>query len=203
MAHKSLWFQGKTPYVVPKCDGKIPQTCPTSTRIAHEYTRGFFTLTNVLNPNIFYDDYGVETPLKKELEEVVVGDYLWLTLVPPKHHVIDVFAYNEVTTTNTSSLLTMGGITLALVTGTFKKADANGDCGVSNIANFGSLIMPATADAKEQFLRDAVGVTNDGETWLGVGVRVDALPAGKSLANIIGKIVVGAHVMDYDAQTFM
>lgn len=203
MAHKSLWFQGRTPYVVPKFDGKIPQTCPKSKRIAHEYTRGYFTLTNVLNPNIFYDDYGVETPLKKELAEAKVGDYLWLVLVPPKHHIMDVFTYNEVTTTDNSSLQSMGGITLSLVTGKFKAADENGDCEMIDEVNRGTLVMPDTADAKEQFLRAAIDITNDVETWTGVGVKIEALPADRTLADIVGKIVVGTHVIDYDAQTFM
>lgn len=201
--HKSLWFQGAAPFVVPKCDGKIPQTCPKSKRIAHEYTRGYFTLTNVFNPNIFFDDYGVETPLKKELAEAKVGDYLWAILVPPKHHIIDVFVYNELTTTAHSSLQTMGGITLSLVTGKFKAADDNGDCLMANEVNHGTLVMPATADAKEQFLRAAVDVTNDSDTWTGVGVKIDALPDGKTLADIVGKIVVGAHAYDFDAQTLM
>lgn len=203
MTHKSLWFQGKAPYTVPKCDGKIPKTCPKSKRIAHEYTRGYFTLTNVLNPNIFYDDYGIETPLKKELAEVKVGDYLWLVLVPPKHHVLDAFTYNEVTATEHSSLQTMGGITLSLVVGKFKEADAEGNCEMTEENNLGSLVMPATPDAKEQFLRAAVDMTTDTETWLGVGVKIEALPANRTLADIVGKIVVGAHALDYDAQTFM
>lgn len=203
MAHKSLWFQGKTPFVVPKCDGRIPQTCPRSKRIAAEYNRGFFTLTNVLNPNIFYDDYGAETPLKQELREAKVGDYLWLVLVPPKHHVTDVFAYNETTTTEHSSLVTMGGITLSLVTGVFKAEDADGNCAMQAEENQGTLVMPADVGAKEQFLRTAVDITNDPDTWTGVGIKIEALPAGKTLADIVGKIVVGCHAVDYDAQTFM
>ena len=203
MAHKSLWFQGKTPFVVPKCDGKIPQTCPKSKRIAAEYNRGFFTLTNVLNPNIFYDDYGAETPLKKELREVAVGDYLWLVLVPPEHRIIDVFAYNEPTTTEHSSLQSMGGITLSLVTGKFKEADKDGNCEMTGEENHGTLVMPATADAAKQFLATKIDVTNDISTWTGVGIKVDALPANTTLADIVGKIVVGCHAIDYDAQTFM
>lgn len=200
MAHKTLWFQGRTPYVVPQCDGRIPATCPKSKRIAHEYTRGHFTLTNVLNPNIFYDDYGVETPLKKELQEVQVGDYLWLVLVPPKHHIQDVFAYNETTLTEHSSLTSFDGIELTLVTGEFAEADENGDCAMTNEAEHGQLVLTGT---DEVFLRAATDITNQPKQWTGVGIRVDALPAGRTLADIVGKIVVGAHAMDYDAQTFM
>lgn len=203
MAHKSIWFQGKTPYVVPKCDGKIPQTCPQSKRTAAEYNRGYFTLTNVIHPNNFFDDYGVESPLKKELREVKVGDYLWFALVPPKHHMTDVFVFNEPTFVEHSSLETMAGITLTLVTGEFKAADAQGDCAMANETTHGTVSFPAGADAKEQFLRAAVDITTDIETWVGVGVKVDALPANKSLADIVGKIVVGTHAIDYDAQTHM
>lgn len=203
MAHTSLWFQGTTPFVVPKCDGKIPQTHPQSKRIAREYNRGYFTLTNVLNPNIFYDDYGAELPLKEMLRDVKVGDYLWLVLVPPKHHINDVFTYNETTYTEHSSLQTMGGITLSLVTGKFKATKGDEDRVMAGEVNHGTLVMPATKDAKEQFLRVATDITNDPETWTGVGIKVDALPKGKSLADIVGKIVVGCHTIDYDAQTFM
>lgn len=203
MAHKSLWFQGKTPFVVPKCDGKIPRTCPKSTRIAAEYNRGYFTLTNVINPNIFGYDYGVETPLKKELAEAKVGDYLWLILVPPKHHITDVFTYNEVTQTPQSSLQTMGDITLTLVTGKFKEVDENGDCMVTEEIDHGVLAMPSGEKVKAQFVRNGVDITNDTETWTGVGLKIEALPVGKTLADIVGKIVVGAHVQDYEAQTFM
>lgn len=203
MAHLKMWYQGAGEYKVPKCDGKPDFVCPQSRRVAAEYLRGYFTLTNVLNPNLEVDNLGYETWLFKELETVAVGDYLWMVLVPPKHHVQDVFTYNEATMTELSSLTTMAGITLTLVTGKFKEADAAGNCEMTDEVEHGSLVMPAGADAKEQFLRAATDITNDPETWTGVGVRVDALPSGKTLADIIGKIVVGAHVLDYDAQTFM
>ena len=203
MAHKVFWFQGQAPFVVPKCDGQLPETCPQSTRIAAEYNRGYFTLTNVLNPNIFYDDYGVESPLKKALMEVKEGDVLWLALVPPMHKVLDVFAYNETTFTEHSSYDTFGGIGLTLQTGKFKAEDENGECAVSNEEAQGSLVFPAGADAKKQFVLTDVNVVNDTETWLGVGFKVDTLPQGKTLADIVGKLVIGCHALDCDAQTFM
>lgn len=203
MAHIKMWYQGKSQYEVLECDGKPSFTCPKSRRIAAEYRRGYHTLTNVLNPNVEYDNLGYETWLNKELAEVVVGDTLWLVLVPPMHHIDDVFTYNETTFTEMSSLASMGGITLSLVTGKFKEADKDGNCEMSEEENHGSLVMPATADAKQQFLRGATDITNDPETWTGVGIKVDALPNGKTLADIVGKIVVGCHAIDYDAQTFM
>lgn len=197
-----MWYQGKKPYVVPRCDGKIQPTCPSSTRIAAEYNRGFFTLTNVINPNIFYDDYGVETPLKQMLAEAKVGDTLWLALVPPEHKVLDVFAYNELTDTEQSSFSTFDGIQLSLVTGQFKKADKDGNCplvgGAATVA--GALAFTAL---NKVFLQKDVNALNDTETYLGVGLKIDALPKDKTLAEIVGKIVVGAHAIDYDAQTFM
>lgn len=201
--HIKLWYQGKEPFVIPKCDGKPTFTCPESRRIAAEYTRGFYTLTNVLNPNIAYDGLGYSTWLPDELRKVEVGDTLWLVLVPPKHHIADVFAYNEQTLTEHSSLQSMGGLSFELVTGRFKSADANGDCALSGEESHGVVTMPATADAKEQFLRAATDITNDGETWTGVGIKLSALPTDKTLADIVGKLVVGCHVWDYDAQTFM
>lgn len=203
MAHISLWFQGSIPVMALNCDGSMPQTCPKSQRIAAEYNRGYYTLTNVINPNIHLDDAGIETPLKRMLAGAKVGDYIWFALVPPKHHILDVFAYNEVTETFNSSLQSMGGITLSLVTAKFKPADANGDCEFLDEVIHGELAMPDTPDAEEQFLRVATDITNPPRRWTGVGVRIDALPAGKTLADIVGKIAVGAHAMDYDSQTFM
>lgn len=203
MAHKLMWYQGSADYKVPSCEGAPTFKCPESKTVAGEYFRGYFTLTNVLNPNIDVDNLGVETWLFKALQEVKVGDYLWLALVPPKHHIMDVFAFNEATFTELSSIATMGGITLSLVTGEFKEADPDGNCNMANEQSHGTLTLPEGNDAKPQFLRKAVDITTDVETWVGVGFKVDALPAGKTLAEFIGKIAIGAHVLNYDAQTFM
>lgn len=203
MAHKSIWFQGKKPFVVPECDGRIPQTCPLSKRIAAEYNRGYYTLTNVLVPNVMYDDIGYELPLKQELRELKVGDYLWMILVPPQHMVIDMFIYNDTTNAMHSNLDTMGGITLSLVSGKFSKADSNGDCGVSGEKVEGTIVMPAGPNAKQQFVVSTSGTVLDAEKWVGIGIKIDALPNNKTLADIVGRIVVGAHVVDYDAQVFM
>lgn len=203
MAHKSIWFQGRKPFVVPKCDGKIPQTAPLSKTIAAEYQRGFRTFTNVIVPNIKYDDYGAETALKKELRDVKVGDYLWFVLVPPTHYVLDVFAYNDVVAVEHSHLNTMAGIQLELVTGKFKKADENGDFPMQEERSFGSLIMPDGDDPDKQFVRGEVNEFNGLDTWVGVGVKVNALPEGKTLADIVGKIAVGVHALDYQSQDMM
>lgn len=203
MAQHIMWFQGAAEFRIPNCDGKPTFKCPESKRTAAEYMRGYFTLTNVMNPNVEYDNLGYETWLYKHLSEVKVGDYLWLVLVPPKHHVYDVFAFNETTLTEASSLASMADISLDLVTGQFKAADAEGKCDMTNEATYGTLAFPAGVDAKEQFLRAAVDVTNDVETWTGVGFKVSALPNNRTLADIIGRIAIGAHVLDYEAQVFM
>ena len=203
MAHLMRWHQGAAEFRIPNCDGKPTFKCPESRQVAAEYLRGFFTLTNVLNPNIEYDNLGYETWLFKDLKEAKVGDYLWLVLVPPKHHMMDVFAFNEATFTEASNLATFAGITLTLVTGEFKEADKEGKCEMQNEATHGTLAFPDGADAKPQFLRAAVDITNDVETWTGVGFKIDALPNNGTLADFIGKIAIGTHVLDYDAQTFM
>lgn len=203
MAHKLMWFQGKLPFVVPACEDRSLETSPASKRTAKEYNRGYFTLTNVLNPNIHYDDLGIETRQKRLLKDVVKDDTLWLALVPPKHHITDVFAYNEETFTEHSSLETFGGITVTLVSADFKAADKDGNSQMGEVKEHGTVAFPASNDAKEQFLRKATDITNGIDTWHGIGIRIDALPTNKSLADIVGKLVVGCHCIDYDAQTFM
>lgn len=203
MAHHKLWYQGTSPYEPLKCDGKPSFTCPESRRIASEYGRDYYTLTNVINPNIFYDSLGVETWLAKELRDVKVGDTLWMVLVPPKHRIVDVFLYNEETTTEHSSLQSMGGISLSLITASFTEADDNGDCEMTNETNHGTIVMPNTDDAEEQFLAVASSEVTNPKTWMGVGIKVEALPNDRTLADIVGKIVVGTHTLGFDAQTFM
>lgn len=204
MAHFNMWYQGQRKWNPLKCSGVPDATCPQSLRIAGEYMRGFFTLTNVLNPNLEYDNLGYELPIYQELAKAKVGDYIWQVLVPPMHTIVDVFLYNKtLLTPENSTYASFGGITLTLITGTFKAADANGDCPMTDERTQGTLTMPEGAAATQQFFCKQTPITNPPDTWTGVGFKIDALPANKTLADIVGAIVTGAHVMDYDAQTFM
>lgn len=201
--HKHLWYQGSKAVNLLPCTGKPDFGCPESKRIAAEYYRGTFNLTRALQPNIEYDNLGAESWLYRELQSAKVGDYLWLLLVPPMHHVNKVFAYNECTFIEESSYASMGGITLSLVTGEFKAANENGECELDNESSRATLAMAEGADAKQVFVHEKVDFTTDTETWFGVGFKVDVLPREGALADIRGKIAIGALGHDFDAQTFM
>lgn len=205
MAHFMRWYQGKAPYVIPKCDDKFPFTCPKSRLTAAEYNRGHFTHTAVIVPNMARSGYLVEqTYGAEEYEDMKIGDYVWLVLVPPMHHVSDVFAYNGLSMgLPGSSYSTFGGITLSLVTAKFKEAKDDGTCSMEGTeTNHGSLAFPESTEAKQQFLRAGTDITNNTETWLGVGFKIEALPAKRTLADIMGKIAIGCHSVDYQSQDF-
>ena len=205
MAHFMRWYQGKAPFVIPRCDDKHPFTCPKSRRTAAEYNRGHFTHTAVIVPNVTFGGYLVQ-PAKgaDDYRDMKVGDYVWLALVPPLHHVSDVFAYNDILLSlPRSSFSSFGGISLSLVTAEFKEADANGNCAMQGSeTNHGTLVFPETADAKQQFLRAGTDITTNPDTWLGVGFKIEALPANGNLSNIMGKIAIGCHSVDYQSQDF-
>ena len=120
------------------------------------------------------------------------------------HHISDVFAYNDTLLSLAgSSFSTFGGITLSLVTAKFKEKDENGNCEMQGAeTNHGLLVFPEGNNAKKQFLRAGVDITNDPETYVGIGVKIDALPAKRTIADIMGKIAVGGHVVDYQSQDF-
>ena len=204
MAHFMKWYQGKAPYEIVKCDDKYPHTCPQSKRVAAEYNRGHFTLTGVIVPNVT-DGLYVEPAYGAEVfAEAKVGDYIWLTLVPPMHHISDVFAYNDLLISLPgSSFTTFGGISLSLVTAEFKEKDADGNCQMQGGEyNHGILVFPEGTNPKKQFLRASVDFTTDTETYIGVGFKVEALPAKSTIADIMGKLALGAHVVDYQSQDF-
>ena len=204
MAHFMKWYQGKAPYEIVKCDDKYPHTCPQSKRVAAEYTRGHFTLTGVLVPHVTDGRY-VEPAYDAEVfAEAKVGDYIWLTLVPPMHHVSDVFAYNDLLISLPgSSFTTFGGISLSLVTAEFKEKDADGNCQMQGGENnHGILVFPEGTNPKKQFLRASVDFTTDTETYIGVGFKVEALPAKSTIADIMGKLALGVHAVDYQSQDF-
>lgn len=204
MAHFMKWFQGKAPYEIVKCDDKYPHTCPQSKRTAAEYNRGHFTHTAVIVPNVT-DGLYIEPAYDAEtFGEVKVGDYIWLVLVPPMHHISDVFAYNDtLISLPGSSFTTFGGISLSLVTAEFKEKDADGNCQMrGSETNHGTLVFPEGENPKKQFLRKGVDITTDTETYIGIGFKVDALPAKRTIADIMGKIAIGGHTVDYQSQDF-
>lgn len=204
MAHYMRWYQGEAPFEIPKCDDKFPFTCPKSKRTAAEYNRGHFTHTAVIVPNSTDGQY-IEPTLDSEVfADAKVGDYIWLVLVPPMHHISDVFAYNDTLLSLAgSSFTTFGGISLSLVTAEFKEKDADGNCQMQGgETNHGTLVFPEGENPKKQFLRKGVDITTDTETYIGVGFKVEALPAKSTIADIMGKIAIGAHTVDYQSQDF-
>lgn len=199
--HFMRWYQGTKPI----CDNEHSFTCPKSRRTAAEYNRGHFTHTAVIAPNVATGGYIVELAHGAEVyREMKVGDYLWLVLVPPMHHIFDVFAYNDILLgLPTSSFSSFSGISLSLVTAEFKEADVNGNCKMRSAeTNYGTLVFPDEKDAKQQFLRAGTDITTNPETWVGVGFKIEALPANRTLADIRGKIAIGCHTLDYQSQDF-
>lgn len=205
MSHYMRWYQGKAPFIIPRCDDEYPFTCPKSKRTAAEYNRGHFTHTAVIVPNVVSGGYLVEQALgAEEYSKMVVGDYVWLILVPPMHHVYDVFAYNDILSSlPRSSFLSFAGISLSLVTAEFKEPNTNGNCAMfGSETNHGTLVFPQGNDAKQQFLRVGTNITTNPETWLGVGFKIESLPADGYLADIMGKLAIGCHTLDYQSQDF-
>lgn len=204
MAHFMKWYQGKASYEILKCDDKYPHTCPQSKQTAAEYNRGHFTHTGVIVPNVT-DGLYIEPAYDAEVfADAKVGDYIWLVLVPPMHHVSDVFAYNDLLISLPgSSFTTFGGISLSLVTAEFKEKDKDGNCEMAGTeTNHGTLVFPEGEDPKKQFLRVGVDITTDIETYVGIGVKVEALPTKRTIADIMGKIAVGGHTVNYQSQDF-
>lgn len=203
MAHIQMWVQGEQSLVSLDCGEIYKFSCPKSKRTAIEYDRGYFTHTAVLSPNQVYDQRGQESQVWRMLQEAKVGDYLWLVLVPPMHKIDDVFAYNDTLMMENSSLASFGGISVSLVTGKFKAPDADKNCPMAGEESHGTLAFPehtVATPAKAQFLSKDVTMVNDLETWTGVGLKIDALPKDGALANITGRLVVGAHTRDYEGQ---
>lgn len=204
MAHFMKWYQGKASYEILKCDDKYSHTCPQSKQTAAEYNRGHFTHTGVIVPNVT-DGLYIEPAYDAEVfADAKVGDYIWLVLVPPMHHVSDVFAYNDLLISLPgSSFTTFGGISLSLVTAEFKEKDKDGNCEMAGTeTNHGTLVFPEGEDPKKQFLRVGVDITTDIETYVGIGVKVEALPTKRTIADIMGKIAVGGHTVNYQSQDF-
>lgn len=203
MAHFIMFHQGKAQELsLPDCGGGPKFDCPRSKRIAAEYRRGFFTLTNVLNPNLNGVEYCGSSYWQYRLaDEVQIGDTIWFVLVPPKHKLLDVASYGEATLVEGSSLASLGGLTADLVVGKFKAADANGLCEPTEIETKGTVAFPEGADPEEIFVQADVNKVTQPTEWLSVGLKITALPTDAvSLAELQARVAVVAHVMDYDAQ---
>ena len=203
MAHFIMFHQGNSNnFSLPDCGGGPQFDCPRSKRIAAEYRRGFFTLTNVLNPNLNGVEYCGSSYWQHRLaDEVQVGDTLWFVLVPPKHKLLDVAAYGEATFAEGSSLASLGGLTADLVVGKYAAADANGNCTPTGVETQGTVAFPEGVDPEEIFVQADVNKVTKPKEWLSVGLKITALPTDAvSLAEIEARVAVVAHVMDYDAQ---
>ena len=206
MANILMWHQGRgvQPLCLPDCGGGPRFTCPEATKVAAEYHRSYFTLTNVLNPNYDNAFHGRETWQQRLLSEVQANDTLWLVMMPPKHTLYDVAAYGETTLADGSSLASLAGLEADLVTATFSQANENQLCEPTNVKVQASLTFPDGADPEEVFVQKKVELTSQPKQWVGVGLKIKAMPTGETdLANIRAKIGVVAHILGYDTQTHM
>lgn len=202
-----MYHQGRgKEFSLPNCGSGPEFTCPTSKRIAAEYHRSFFTLTNVLNPNWDNAYYGRETWQQKFLDNVEVGDTIWFVYVPPKHNLYDVAAYAEKTLADGSSLTSLAGMELELVTGdvevTLGDKENVTSCDPTNVQSHGTLTFPAGTDPEEIFVQAKIEKLTTPKTGIVVGLKINKAPTDKdNLKDIRSKIAVVAHVLGYDAQT--
>ena len=204
MANILMWHQGRREFSSPDCGGGPQFSCPESKRVAAEYNRGHYTLTNVLNPNWDNNYYGRENWQQKLVEDVKVGDVVWFLLAPPKHNVYDVAAFAEETLTDGSTLSSLAGLRADLVTAKFAEKNDNGLCEPTGLTNQGAVNFPSGTNPDEIFVQKKVEIVNGPKEWLGIGLRINAMPTGKTdLSTIRAKIAVVAHVLGYDAQTHM
>lgn len=204
MANILMWHQGRREFNPLDCGGGPQFSCPESKRVAAEYNRGHYTLTNVLNPNWDNNYYGRENWQQSLVDEVKVGDVVWFLLAPPKHNVYDVAAFAEETLTDGSTLSSLAGLRADLVTAKFAEKNANGLCEPTALTNQGAVNFPSGTNPGEIFVQKKVEIVNGPKEWLGVGLRINAMPTGKTdLSTIRAKIAVVAHVLGYDAQTHM
>lgn len=205
MANLLMWYQGNAGSKFPNCDGGPEFQCPVSKRIAAEYGRDHFTLTNVVNPNL--GDYGHnEGWLNRAYDEVEAGDILWLILVPPVHCVEDVAIITEETMAEFSSMESLGGAVVTLVGAKFEAADdETGLCApVGSVTDYNVVNFAAGELAKPTADRTKTDIFLAPTEWYGVGIRIDTMPTDAvSLADITAKIAVVAHVQGYDSQIHM
>lgn len=204
MADVLMWFQGNASGDYPNCEGGPEFQCPISKRIASDYMRDFFTLTNVIAPYFDPDNYGNMGWAHRRLQDIKVGDTLWLLLVPPKHKVVDVAIESHETSIDLASIASLGGLSVDLVGAKFAEA-VDGVCApVGEPTVHASVVFPSGDAAEAQFQAADVGITNGTKEWYGVGINIKVLPTGvASMADITALIAVIAHVYSYDYQLHM
>ena len=204
MANHLMWFQGNSAGFYPNCDGGPEFQCPKSKRIAAEYMRDFFTLTNVVAPYFDPDNYGNMGWAYEKLKDIKEGDTLWLVLVPPKHKVIDVAIESAEAKLEDADIGTLGGLSVDLVGAKFDQGDGGVCEPVGDVTTHTSVTFPDGEDAEPVFQAADVNILNNTKEWYGVGIKVNALPTTvDSLADITGFIAVIAHVYSYDYQLHM
>lgn len=197
MANYLMWYQGNQGQEFPNCDGYrfVP---PVSTKIASEYQREKFFLSNVIN-NHYFDEIGIDTNRKKSLETIVANDVLWLLAIPPTHFVEDAIMYAEETWAEGSDLDSLAGAKLTLVQGKFTKENGT----PSDIQELGSITY-TKGNRVKQVAHKAINYLTKPTEWLGIGIKVATLPTvNRGLADVTAKIAVGCHVKAYDTQTHM
>lgn len=129
--------------------------------------------------------------------------------VPPKHNLYDVAAYGEKTLADGSSLSSLAGLEVELVTGDVDVAprDYKGDqanCDPTNIQSHGTLTFPTGEDPEEVFVQAKIEKVTAPKKGIVVGLKINAMPTKEpDLSQIRAKLAVVAHVFGYDAQTHM
>lgn len=204
MAHINLWTQGKTPFAPIQCGGNHKATLPKSRQIAAEYERGYYNLTKVLCP---YDNPNTlsRLPISKTLEDVKVGDYIWLLLVPPFHSFIDAYVHIAPTLVPGSSMESVAGFDFDLVHTMINKPEGEEIEITNTIKKFvhGFVPSPYDSDFKDGYVVTSnVGYSVPVNKWYGVGLKINSLPDDKNLSEVTVNIGVGCHVIGYDTQNF-
>ena len=220
MANILFWNQGSGSTAGLKCSGVPDYSAPESKRVAAEYMRGFYTLTNVINSQIDTENYGNLGWQGDYLAEGKAGDVVWMLLVPPNHKVLDFTLQVKESMDEFSSIADMTGFTLTPVAALITKPDESGVAQPIDYSDalsdltFGTPVVGTTMTGANLTTaypntQEIVLAPKDANTFLppntyyAVGVRIDALPAGKTLADLPATIGLIAHAMDYDTQTQM
>lgn len=145
---------------------------------------------------------------------------MWMLLVPPNHKVLDFTLQVKESMDEFSSIADMAGFTLTPVAALITKPDESGVAQPIDYSDdlsdltFGTLVVGTTMTGANLTTaypktQEIVLAPKDANTFLppntyyAVGVRIDALPAGKTLADLPATIGLIAHAMDYDTQTQM
>ena len=220
MANILFWNQGSGSTAGLKCSGVPDFSAPEAKRIAAEYMRGYYTLTNVLNTTIDEENYGNLGWQRDYLADAVAGDIVWMVVVPPNHKVIDFAMQVKESMDEYSSIAGMDGFVLTPVAATITKP---GNLGVLepidykddiSTLTFGTPVVGTTMtganlvatypDTREIVLAPTdVNAFVPPNTYYAVGIRIDTLPAGKTLYDVTATLGIIAHARDYDTQTQM